>query len=45
MKNQHIPYSSAINNMIFNIKKDVLTPPQKGLAENATDFFNPQIRN
>lgn len=44
MKNQHIPYSSAINNMIFNIKKDVISPPQKGLAENATDFFNQIIK-
>lgn len=44
MKNQHIPYSSAINNMIFNIKKDVVTPPQRGLAENATDFFNQIIK-
>lgn len=44
MKNQHIPYSSAINNMIFNIKKDVVTPPQKGLAENVTDFFNQIIK-
>lgn len=44
MKNQHILYSSAINNMIFNIKKDVVTPPQRGLAENATDFFNQIIK-
>lgn len=44
MKNQRIPYSSAINNMIFNIKKDVVTPPQRGLAENATDFFNQIIK-
>ena len=44
MKNQHIPYSSAINNMIFNIKKNVVTPPQKGLAENSIDFFNQIIK-
>lgn len=41
MKNQHIPYSSAINDMIFDIKKKgVVSFPKKGLAENATDFFN-----
>lgn len=40
MKNQHIPYSSAINNMIFDIKKKgVVSFPKKGLAENATDFL------
>lgn len=45
MKNQHIPYSSAINNMIFDIKKKgVVSFPKKGLAENATDFFNQIIK-
>lgn len=45
MKNQHIPYSSAINDMIFDIKKKgVVSFPKKGLAENATDFFNQIIK-
>lgn len=45
MKNQHIPYSSVINNMIFDIKKKgVVSFPKKGLAENATDFFNQIIK-
>ena len=45
MKNQHIPYSSAINDMIFDIKKKgVVSFPKKGLAENATDFFNQMIK-
>lgn len=45
MKNQHIPYFSAINDMIFDIKKKgVVSFPKKGLAENATDFFNQIIK-
>lgn len=45
MKNQHIPYSSAINDMIFDIKKkDMVSFPKKGFAENATDFFNQMIK-
>lgn len=45
MKNQHIPYSSAINDMIFDIKKkDMVSFPKKGFAENATDFFNQIIK-
>lgn len=45
MKNQHIPYSSAINDMIFDIKKKgVVSFPKKGLAENVTDFFNQIIK-
>lgn len=45
MKNQHIPYSLAINDMIFDIKKKgVVSFPKKGLAENATDFFNQIIK-
>lgn len=45
MKNQHIPYSSAINDMIFDIKKKgVVSFSKKGLAENATDFFNQIIK-
>lgn len=45
MKNQHIPYSSGINDMIFDIKKKgVVSFPKKGLAENATDFFNQIIK-
>lgn len=34
MKNQHIPYSSAINDMIFDIKKKgVVSFPKKGLQK------------
>lgn len=45
MKNQHIPYSSAINDMIFDIKrKDMVSFPKKGSAESATDFFNQIIK-
>lgn len=45
MKNQHIPYSSAINDMIFDIKKKgVVSFPKKRLAENAIDFFNQIIK-
>lgn len=45
MKNQHIPYSSAINDIIFDIKKkDMVRFPKKGFAENATDFFNQIIK-
>lgn len=39
-----IQSASLINDMIFDIKKNVITPPTKGFATNATDFFNQMIK-